>query len=1017
MISFVFIVTASVPGAVPAQAALSSLEDTACLATNYDQDDIRVDIEKKRKFPDYLFEGFSAEQKKALQWAYDYVKTGRGNTENANYQAVVLLKGMQALGQKTDIEFGHLACMMALLAVKVIASDNKPADELRRVEQALIEAVRAKKVPRSYMAPLMKSMGKLTALNNIPPLSTLPSELGKHDVQSYMDAMIQLSGSVDVLVVFLLKEIREGEKLFVERSVLNKDNVAKRAAINKEIEQLHWYYKRVYAPLSERLRLDPIAQEIRNMLFDEIRVQQPEKYNEVMQWLKEKLSKKYPRTIQEVLVLLEPDDFGNIPQAADQLDARESGYLRVNRQEVQEQLLETYRERVENILKARGIKDVDIEVRLKDGYSLFEKMPKKDWDFNLISDLVGIRLIFPERSQMYRYAYVISKDLGEWNINVPIDERVEIKNQYDVGIEFCNEIVIDKDGIPIELQTMDRSSYTLYHNSPFAHWLYKAQQINADSKQIFEYDRVEFTPDRREYFKMVTENLSRWVYVFTTEAFNKKQFMYRPMQLPAGSIPSDFASSGSINALGEDYWGVVSSLPVDVNKKVSAEGVMIEVVKSTKRKVDYEFQPGEFVRLAGPQYMPKNAKIEKGAVQKAKQKQTVMKSLLEDPQYRNPIMSNAKKNRTKYIAYQYSAKQMEYPDAQGIIRKRFAELDLKFADKNKRGSHEPISEATQFMDSISPLLGFRNKEEVFGAMQYGIVTIKDVVSMYRGRLILKKEGINVFNMKEVEKKRLDLAVGLLGVRDILSLLKEVGAEDGDIDVKDVARLVHHNQEVSFSMPDRVDLENIGRGVHKIRIVSKDDNGDFLLSRVREVITQKLGLDYDMSEMTLEKHGDDSVLSFPLYINDFNELEKVMTHLRTELSIITGGLQIQPLKLASNAFEFRDVRLTFIADDPKVVEHLLTVLKSSTFSARIVKLKGSRLGRDDIQDLDGADDEDDTFFELDMQVPQVISNSDLESYLTYLEKSVKDAEHIFSHDKIQSYDTAEIDESMGFIIAA
>ncbi|MBN1492871.1 MAG: hypothetical protein JW938_01850 [Candidatus Omnitrophica bacterium] len=992
LVNIVFLANVAIADA--ADTALPEPGQIACLAANYDADSIKKGVEKKQKFPDYLFEGFTGNKKKAILWAYEYVRPQNTSRDDqaANFAATVLLKRLREIQGRLNIEIDYLTVMMALLASRILSDDVKPVDEYKTLCNVLDGQLKKGKVMQGLKDDVERLKSMLEQLISVHNFPSVRYASGDHAVQYYMNAMIQVTGgNLDVLLLHLLKEIDEGDKRVWMKKLASVQNDPSRIdAIDKELEQLYFNYEKVYTLLAERLGLDALALEFKKRLFiDKIRLSKEfgDKYTMIMEGYRDALEKKFPGICQ---TMIEYEEDGDSPE-----------YLRINQEIVENVLVPYYRNLMQDILKKKGIRGVDIEVRLKDGYSVFEKLrDKKNWNFDLISDIVGIRLIFPKRDQVYEYLYGISQEVGEWNNKIKVKEQIEVKSEYDVGIRFSNEIVLDQYGVPVEVQGINREEYTLYkNNSPFTHWVFKAAQVNEDKKQVFEHDRVQYIEDRREYCKRVYEALSeKWVYVFTKETASKKQYsstVYRPIQLPKDAIPADFASEVTIDALGVGYWGVLSLSPLNVRRIFSPEGVFITDIekKGTKMNVSSQFSPGDYVELAGTRFRPKGA---------------IDESILDRSKIVDSMLSKAIKIRTKYMIAPKSGKiKIVYPDAETTILQMLAEIHAEYVEKYKLKNTN--KDEYLFIDNISILLGLKDRNELFGVLGYGLIAPETIHNMYRGRLLLLGENkINVLTMNKLDKKNVLYAIDQLGVDDLSGLLEELGNSNGTITEKDITRLISR-QSVSFTVPSEIDLMGMGEGVYYMHIKSTDDRSLFL----REVpdIIKNTGLLFNASEIKIESDGVNSTLTFPLYVESFEQLISVRAELQNGLKYRTGQLLIVPQSNEEDVY--RDVEITVVTDVPLDALRILEDKLTTNFRAIITNFEKVKREHSDLKRAGGeAQDE----FRLELKVPVGVKNDGVRTFLNQLDRMF-DAEEKLFIGQIEGDDTTDEAIAKAILLAA
>jgi len=215
-------------------------------------------------------------------------------------------------------------------------------------------------------------------------------------------------------------------------------------------------------------------------------------------------------------------------------------YELVNSISVKRQEREEYIKMVVNILKEKlaesGIK-ADIQGRPKHFYSIYNKMVKQEKELNEIYDLIAVRVIVDSVKDCYAALGLIH---ALW---LPIPGRFKDyvampkPNMY----QSLHTTVIGSNGEPFEVQIRTWEMHRTAEYGIAAHWRYKEATVNSDHefeqkliwlRQLLDWQRE--MRDPREFMESLkTDLFSDRVYVFTPKG--------DVMELPAGSVPIDFA--------------------------------------------------------------------------------------------------------------------------------------------------------------------------------------------------------------------------------------------------------------------------------------------------------------------------------------------------------------------------------------------------------------------------------------------------------------------------------------------
>jgi GTP pyrophosphokinase len=246
----------------------------------------------------------------------------------------------------------------------------------------------------------------------------------------------------------------------------------------------------IYAPLAERIGMDTMKKELQTLAF----------------------------------AVLEPENFETIQARLNFLSGQGAD------------VIEEVRKELTNICKEQGITQVEVTGREKSPYSVWEKMQRRNVQFDQLSDIMAFRIVVPTREDCYlalgavHAAYQVVAGRFKDYISSPKANGYQSLHTGVTLREPRNQ--------KIEVQIRTREMHEVAENGVAAHWIYKQHDGTAAEAQNFRWvqDLLEIlensTPDE------FLENTRLELYQDRVFCFTPKG---RLIQLPRHATPIDFA--------------------------------------------------------------------------------------------------------------------------------------------------------------------------------------------------------------------------------------------------------------------------------------------------------------------------------------------------------------------------------------------------------------------------------------------------------------------------------------------
>ena len=249
----------------------------------------------------------------------------------------------------------------------------------------------------------------------------------------------------------------------------------------------------------------------------------------------------------------------------------------VSRQQAERlKLLGSAMDRMKELMAEAGI-EAELSGRPKHLYSTYKKMQRNNVGINEIYDLIAIRVIVETVNDCYAALGVVH---AEWK---PLPGRFKdyIAMPKPNMYRSLHTTLMNKNGIPFEVQIRTHEMHETAEYGVAAHWMYKEGrlvQTELDKKTYWLRQVVEAketTEDSSEFVdNIVKDFLGEYVYVLTPKG--------EIIDLPIGSTPLDFAYRIHTNIGHHTQHAKVNGTVVRLDYKLKTNDV-VEIITSNSQ--------------------------------------------------------------------------------------------------------------------------------------------------------------------------------------------------------------------------------------------------------------------------------------------------------------------------------------------------------------------------------------------------------------------------------------------------
>ncbi len=241
-----------------------------------------------------------------------------------------------------------------------------------------------------------------------------------------------------------------------------------------------------------------------------------------------------------------------------------------------------FEDMLQQALSRQGI-DARVQGRMKNLYSLHQKMQLKSIDFEEIYDLIAFRIIVPDAPACYHALGIIH------GLYHPIPGRFKdyIALPKANGYQSLHTAVIGPDHFKIEVQVRTEAMHQYAEFGVASHWLYKAR----DPKSNKDLEGFKWLKQMTDMFQSVEnpgeflENVRLDLYVKEVYVFSRDGDL---VALPRGSRALDFAYAVHTD-VGNHCIGIrVNGVPAPFEQKL-ANGDQVEVLTSPEQTPSHKW--------------------------------------------------------------------------------------------------------------------------------------------------------------------------------------------------------------------------------------------------------------------------------------------------------------------------------------------------------------------------------------------------------------------------------------------
>jgi GTP pyrophosphokinase len=243
---------------------------------------------------------------------------------------------------------------------------------------------------------------------------------------------------------------------------------------------------------------------------------------------------------------------------------------------VKEKYLQKNIEFIKQILKKEKIDFIEVKGRVKQLYSLYQKLLRYDKDIDRVYDLVALRIIVKDIPTCYAVMGIIHKEMK------PLKGRIKdfIAQPKPNGYSSLHTTVFTPDGQIIEVQIRTKEMDEEAEYGIAAHWYYD------EKGSILPNKKMKWIKELTKWQKEVAEN-QKLLERLKIDVFQDRIFVFTPkgdvIDLPKNSTPIDFAYHVHTDIGNQCVGALINNHIAPLNTALKS-GDMIEILLDKNRK-------------------------------------------------------------------------------------------------------------------------------------------------------------------------------------------------------------------------------------------------------------------------------------------------------------------------------------------------------------------------------------------------------------------------------------------------
>ena len=221
-------------------------------------------------------------------------------------------------------------------------------------------------------------------------------------------------------------------------------------------------------------------------------------------------------------------------------------YQKINNKLIEEKAaheedISTMKSIIEEALSNANIKNYEIKGRIKNIYSINNKMIKKNLELNQIYDLMALRIIVPSIEDCY---HVLGLIHGRWN---PLPGRIKdyIATPKPNLYQSLHTTILGEKGKIYEIQIRTYEMDSIAEYGIAAHWSYKEENNNVEKEQEEIKAKLKWYRDLLSYVEIGENEDTDPLLNIKEDIFSANVYVFTPkgdvMDFPTGATPLDFA--------------------------------------------------------------------------------------------------------------------------------------------------------------------------------------------------------------------------------------------------------------------------------------------------------------------------------------------------------------------------------------------------------------------------------------------------------------------------------------------